>query len=507
MALLGPRNSLPDPIPPMVEHANSPSRAEDPAHLEAPAERTVPLAVDLDGTLIATDSLLESVFILAKTKPLHLLMLPVWLAQGIARLKRRLAEAFRPDIHTLPYDREFVAYLETEKRGGRTLILATGANETLATAVAAELGVFDAVIAGDGVTNLTAHGKRDRLVAEFGEKGFDYAGHGGSDRVVWNAARKAILVRPTDRLRDAQARISEIDRVFPERAPSLNVYSHALRIHHWTKNLLVFVPMVVAHRPYTLAALAHATLAFFAFCLCASSVYLLNDLMDLPDDRRHPHKRHRMLASGQLPVIQALVLIPLLLAAAFMISLTQPPSFLGVLALYCGLMFAYCLRLRGFAVVDALAVATGYSLRVVGGAVAVGLAISTWLIVFCVLFFFGLTLLKRYAELVMMHQLPGAGKHARAYLVQDRNRIALFGCSSGYIALIVFAFFSEFDQRNHPRHEMLWIVCGLLLYWVTHMWLLAGRGKITGDPVAFTLRDRPSWVVGVLVAIAVMVGS
>ncbi len=468
-----------------------------------PGEHSVPLAVDLDGTLIGTDLLLESLFVLAKTKPLQLLMLPIWLAQGVARLKRRLADRFTPDIQTLPYDREFIAYLQAEKHAGRTLILATGADERLANAVAAEIGLFDAVIASDGITNLNGQAKCDRLVAAFGEKGFDYAGHDRRDRVVWDAARKAILVRPSAKLHVAQSKISDIDRVFADGEPSPDVYAHALRLHHWTKNMLVFVPLIVAHRLYDVAALTHAALAFLAFSLCASSIYLLNDLTDLPDDRRHPQKRHRMLASGQLPVGRAVALIPLLLSVAFAMSLTQPWLFLGILALYCLLMLAYCLRLRALAVIDALAVATGYSLRVVGGSAAVGLEISVWLVAFCTLFFFGLTLLKRYAELVAMQALPNA--QARGYLVQDRSRIAVFGCSSGYLALLIFAFNGQVEEFAAPQREAVWLLWFLLMYWVTHMWLMAGRGKIAGDPVVFTLKDRASQIVGVFVAIAMLV--
>ena len=471
------------------------------------SERSVPLVVDLDGTLISTDLLLESLFLLAKRKPIRLFMLPVWLAQGLARFKRHVAKEVVPDAHMLPFDQEFLAYLRVEKQAGRTLILATGSDENLANDVAAEVGLFDDVIASDGVTNLTGERKRERLVAEFGEKGFDYAGRGYRDRAVWGSARKAILVHPTARLQDGQSKTSEIDRVFGNDAPSLNVYAHALRIHHWTKNVLVFAPLIAANQFYDVVSLARVMVAFVAFSLCASSIYLLNDLMDLPEDRLHPHKKHRMLASGQLSVGRAVALIPLLLLPGFAIGLSLSWAFDGVLGLYCSLMFAYCLRLRGVAVVDALVVAVGYSLRIVAGSVAVGLAVSVWLVVFCVLFFFGLTLLKRYAELVTMHSLHGVKGKARAYLVQDRNRIVVFGCSSGYSSMLIFAFFIDGARWAFSRHEAIWLVWVLLLYWVTHMWLMAGRGRISGDPVAFALRDRVSRIVGVIAAITVLIAA
>jgi 4-hydroxybenzoate polyprenyltransferase len=497
--------SVPDTIPRKAEPMNGALHIAGAPGPDASVDRAVPLAVDLDGTLAGTNLLLESLFVLAKAKPLLLLLLPIWLAQGLARLKRRLADRFRPDIETLPYDREFVTYLQAQKQAGRTLILVTGEDEGLAHAVAAKLGLFDRVIASDGVTNLNARAKRDRLLAEFGDKGFDYAGHDRHDRVVWAVARRAVLVRSSARLSDAQSKISIIDRLFPGHEPEARVYAQALRLHHWIKNALVFVPLMFFHRLFDIAALAHAALAFLAFCLCASSIYLLNDLTDLPEDRRHPHKRHRMLASGQLTVGRAVALMPLLLSGAFIISLTQPPLFLGILAFYCVLMVAYCLRLRAIAMIDALAVAAGYTLRVAGGSAAVGLEISTWMVVSVTLFFFGLTLLKRFAELMTMQKLPDAVARARGYPVKDSSRIALFGCSSNYLALLIFAFHVRTELLTAPWHEAVWFVWVLLSYWVAHMWLMAGQGRIVADPVAFTLRDRGSQLVGVLFAIAVLV--
>jgi 4-hydroxybenzoate polyprenyltransferase len=498
-------DSVTDTSPQKVEPMDGALRFVGTPDPDGSADRAVPLAVDLDGTLTGTNLFLESLFVLAKAKPLLLLLLPIWFAQGLARLKRRLADRFRPDIRTLPYDREFIAYLQAQKRAGRTLILVTGADESLAHAVAAELGLFDRVIASDGITNLNGRAKRDRLLAEFGDKGFDYAGHDRCDRVVWAIARKAILVRPSARLSDAQSKISVIERLFPRHEPKASVYMQALRLHHWTKNALVFVPLIFFHRLFDIAALAQAVLAFLAFSLCASSIYLLNDLTDLPEDRRHPHKRHRMLASGQLAVGRAVALIPLLLSGAFIISLTQPPLFLGILAVYCGLMVVYCLRLRAIAMIDALAIAAGYTLRVAGGSAAAGLEISAWMVVSVTLFFFGLTLLKRYAELMTMQRLPNAAARARGYPVRDRSRIALFGCSSNYLALLIYAFHVRTELLASPWHEAVWFIWVLLSYWVAHIWLMAGQGRIVADPVAFTLRDRGSQIVGVLFAIAVLV--
>jgi 4-hydroxybenzoate polyprenyltransferase len=484
----------------------SASHEIDAEMVKAPTAVSVPLVVALDETLISTDSLLESLFILAKRKPFQLLRLPARLAQGLAQFKHFLAREAMPDVPTLPYDRELLAWLRAEKQEGRRLILATAADEALANKIAAEVGLFDEVIASDGATNLSRDRIRQRLVAEFGEKGFDYAGHSHRDRALWHAARKAILVRPSSGLQKAEPKEVLVDRVFDDSPPGLSTYLHAMRLHHWTKNALVFVPTIGAHQLYNIASLAHSGLGFLAFSFAASSVYLLNDLMDLPDDRLHPHKSQRMLASGQLSAVRAVALMPLLLLAAFAVGLLLSLSFLGALGLYCGLMAAYCLKLRAIAVVDALAVAAGYTLRVTGGSVALDLAMPGRLAIFCILFFFGLTLLKRYAELITLHPLMGAAGQARAYLIRDRHRIALFGCASGYVAMLVFGFYiADLERQAYPQLALLWVVWGLLLYWVSYMWLMAGRGKVIGDPVAFALRDRVTQIVGALALVTVLI--
>jgi len=348
----------------------------------------VPLVVDLDGTLVTSDLMLESLLILAKRNLRRLFAVILSLLDGRAHFKQRLAREALPDAHTLPYNRALVDYVRAEKNRGRRIILATGADAAAAQAVADELGLFDEIVAGDGVTNLSGAAKRDRLVAAFGLHGFDYAGNSRADVPVFGAARHAVLVGAAPRLADAVARTTDVTRVFAVETPDLNVYLHALRIHHWTKNLLVFLPLIAAHQLYYGVPFAYAVIAFLAFSLCASSIYLVNDLLDLADDRAHPSKRKRMLASGRLPLTQALALAPLLVVAAFVLALPLPHPFGETLALYYALMLGYCLRLRGLVVVDALAVAAGYGLRVVGGAIAAGLAVSPWETMFCFLFFF-----------------------------------------------------------------------------------------------------------------------
>jgi 4-hydroxybenzoate polyprenyltransferase/phosphoserine phosphatase len=488
-----------------MEAAASLSQGAGPESAAAQSESAVPLVVDLDGTLVSTDLLVESCFVLAKTRPLRLFRLPFWLARGPAWFKQRLAREAIPDVRTLPYNGELLAFLRAEKQKGRRLVLATGADAAVAREVAQRVELFDVVLASDGVTNLSGEQKRDRLIAEFGAHGFDYVGNSARDRSVWKAARKAILVRPTATLRRAAAQEYEVDRVFEPEMSGVAVYLQALRPHHWFKSALVFVPLIAAHQLYDVPKLAHAVLAFAALSLCASSVYLLNDLLDLPDDRRHPHKQDRMLASGHLPIGHAPVLTPVLLLGAALLSLAQPPFFFAVIGLYYLLMLAYCLKLRDLVAWDVLALAAGYSLRVVAGGVAADVVVSSWLMVSCFFLFLGLALLKRYSELVMMRSLRGPEGRVHAYPVAGGEQVAIYGRLSSYLALVLFAIYLGVERSSYARYELNWIFWVLLLFWVTRMWLIAGLGRIRNDPVTFALTDRVSQVIGLLMAMTVLV--
>jgi len=487
-----------------AEHTNAPSSAPAPEYA-SDSDAAVPLVVDLDGTLVSSDLLIESAMLFAKERPLGALKLPFWLTEGRARFKQRIAREVRPDARTLPYNRALIAYVEEQRRRGRRIILATAADEAIAHDVARELGLFDAVYASDGQTNLKGVRKRDRLVAEFGVAGFDYAGNGNVDRVVWAAARKAIIVGANADVREDAARGYDVARVFEDGASGLNALVEALRVKHWFKNALVFVPLLTAHRLFDVASLSHAFAAFVAFCFCASSVYLLNDLLDLPHDRVHPHKKQRALASGRLRVGHALIVMPLLWAGAIGVSLTQPPAMLGVLALYCFLMLAYCFRLRDNVVVDVVTLAAGYALRVMAGSAATELPVAPLVVSACVLFFFGLALLKRYAELVTMRSIGGSG--ARGYFVGHSAVVAGFGTASGYLAIAMLMLETGFEHPLFSRYSLIWIGYALVIYWTTHIWLMARRGRITDDPVSFTLTDPVSRIVGVAVALLLLLSA
>lgn len=475
------------------------------ALLNAPEARVdpVPLVVDLDGTLLRTDTLIESLLDVAHRRPMQLLHLAAWLRGGRANLKRQLALRACIDPSTLPLNEELLTHLRALKRQGRRLVLATGADAHVAQAVADRLGLFDAVLSSDGQRNLSGASKRDLLVAEFGERGFDYVGNSVRDLPVWAAARRALLVGPSQRLRAKVERFAEVERSFGEAGSDWREYLRAMRVQHWLKNLLVFVPLMDAHRLGDPAMLLKGLLTFVCFGLAASGVYLLNDLFDLSGDRRHPHKRGRALASGRLPLLHGLLLVPALWLAAALFALALPLPFLATLGGYAVLNLAYSLRLKNYPVVDALALAVGYSLRVYGGSVATTVPVSSWLLVVTSALFFGLAMLKRYAEVVSLRPRLSAGARVRGYRVEDAPLIAGIGTAADCIAVVLLALYPVAIAPEAPRLK-LWFLSMLLLFWTGHMWLMAHRGSIHDDPVAFALRDPLSRAMGIAMAAALL---
>jgi 4-hydroxybenzoate polyprenyltransferase/phosphoserine phosphatase len=469
-----------------------------------------PLIVDLDGTLIQTDLLTESVMALLRKQPLFLFVLPFWILRGEARLKHEIARRVALDMSVLPWRGELLDYLRSERAAGRSLVLATGSDVRLARQVADYLGLFDSVIASDGARNVCGESKRDLLVRQFGEKGFDYAADGGwmgrRDLPVWASARKAILLNPNRRVRRQAERVSGVDRVFIDNKERVAERWRALRPRHWLKNLLVFVPVFAAHRFDDVALLERSLIAFVAFGCCASSGYLLNDLIDLETDRRHPTKRSRPFAAGLLPLTWALAMIPALLTGACVLAALISPALLGIVLAYFAMSAAYSLHIKKIVVLDVLFLAGLYTVRIMAGSAAAGLWLSHWLLAFSIFLFFSLALVKRYSELVVMRRVAGDAAKARGYELSDGELLAAMGTASGYLAVLVLALYISSDQAGilYGRRELLWFLCPLLLYWVSYVWLMAHRGQMQDDPVVFATGNRTSRILILLLFVAAL---
>ena len=473
----------------LLNASRAPSPALGPASVSArivplPARPLPPLVVDLDGTLIKTDLLLESVCSLLRQEPLALFALPIWLLKGRAHLKREIAQRVQFDPALLPYRTELLDYLRAEHDKGRSIILATASDERFATQVADHLTLFDMVLASDGITNLAAERKRARLVAQFGEKGFDYAGDESRDLAVWSSARKAIVVSPNPRLKQAAVKVSQFERAFAEPGASVAEYLRALRPQQWLKNILVFVPLFAAHLFTEPILLVRTIIAFVAFCCCASSGYLVNDLCDLSADRHHPAKRLRPFASGELPLAYGFAMAPVLAVFGCLLAGLLSRLSLGIVVLYFIVAAAYTLSLKKEVLLDVFTLASLYTLRIIEGGLAAAVPLSVWLLAFSMFLFLSLAFIKRYAELVIMRSVDGDQAKARSYELSDAVLLVVQGMASGYAAVLVLSLYigSGAVKVLYSTHEVLWLVCPLLLYWISYLWLVAHRGKMHHDP-------------------------
>jgi 4-hydroxybenzoate polyprenyltransferase len=467
---------------------------------------TTPLVVDLDGTLLRSNLLHETVFALLRRSPLQLLLLPLWWYRGKARLKHELALRAELDVTTLPYDEPFLAYLREQKAEGRVLILATASNVALARRVAEHLGVFDAVVASDEADNLKGEAKLAALRERFGNEGFDYAGNEMADLCLWRVARRALLVGGGRALAETVDREAVLEQHFQRPRAGLGTYLAALRVHQWLKNLLVFIPLITAHRFLDVALLGDLVVAFFAFSLCASSVYVLNDLLDLQDDRSHPRKCRRPFAAGALSIATGCVLIVLLLAGAAGLALLLPTPFALTLGAYYATTLAYSLWFKRAEVLDVLVLAVLYTIRIVGGGVAAGIPLTVWLLGFSLFVFLSLAVAKRCAELVAMRDIGRDGASGRCYRVSDLPLLFVLGVGAGYVASFILVVYltSRSVQEAYATPALLWVFCPMLLYWITRLWLKTFRGEMHDDPVVFAARDTSSRVLAVLGSVAIL---
>ena len=467
-------------------------------------EPLCPLVVDLDGTLILTDLLHESVMALLRQAPLEALKIPIWLAQGKARLKAELARRVNIDPATLPYNQPFLAWLRMQQARGRRLILATASDERLAKQVADHLGLFEAVLASDGKTNLAGPNKRQRLVADFGLQGYAYAGNSNADLAVWQGAATAVVVNARPSLGRQAARSTPVEHEQAAARAGWAVWGKALRLHQWLKNLLIFIPLLAAHKAQEAPLLMDALAAFLAFSLTASSVYLLNDLLDLGDDRHHRSKRLRPFAAGTLSIASGVLIAPALLVLSGLLAAWLGKAFVLALLSYYLLTLAYSFWLKRQVMLDVITLAALYTLRIIAGAAAVGVRPSFWLLAFSMFIFLSLALLKRYAELLELRRAGGLNKaRGRGYHVEDLALLMPLGASAGCGSVLVLALYLNSSDvislYREPRY--IWLACPALLYWISRAWLLAHRGEMHEDPVVFAARDRISRCVALGLAV------
>jgi len=465
----------------------------------------IPLCVDLDGTLIPGDLLLESCIALLRQNPFYLILLPCWLWRGKAYLKAQIASRARLNHSALPFHQELIAWLREQKRRGRPLWLCTGANYRLAQAVADHLKLFDGVLSSSDTHNLSGHRKAHSLAEKFGAKGFDYCGNHRVDLAVWSMSRGGVVVNASKGL-EAEARaVTHVYKTFAPHSHVVHAIVKTLRPHQWVKNILLLVPLAAAHELGEPSAVGAALLAVVTFSLCASSVYVLNDMLDVESDRQHPGKARRPFASGQLSLLAGFGLAPALLAGAWAAAWPLPWAFKGVLCGYYALTLAYSTVLKRLVVADVVVLAALYTIRIVAGAMAVGVALSFWLLMFSLALFFSLALVKRYAELKVMQRECRLESAGRGYRLEDLAIVESLGTAAGYVSVVVLALYinSPAVEMLYRQPQIIWVLCMLLLYWISRVWVLAHRGMMHDDPVVFALKDRTSLAIGVCGALTV----
>jgi 4-hydroxybenzoate polyprenyltransferase len=485
------------------------------AVISGQTETPVAICVDLDGTLVKADTLVDSVLVLARQHPRQLLHIPGWIAQGKAAFKSRIASAVLLDVEHLPYNRPLLEWLRQQHGAGRQLYLATASDGLLAERVADYIGIFDGVLASDGKTNLAGENKLAAFRARFGDD-FCYIGNALPDAVLLASCRTPMVANPLSALRSAMRKSGTIPvETFEDRTPTLKSWLRAVRLHQWAKNTLIFVPLLLAHA-WKLGTIVAALIAFLSFGMCASATYIINDLLDIETDRRHPRKRRRPFAAGDLSAIAGVGVVALLLVASFTLAialphivvklpggrwLDKPYKFLIWLTLYTVTTLSYSLYLKRQLLLDVFVLSGLYTLRILAGSAATGVAVTAWLAGFSVFFFLSLAFVKRFSELEGLRERGTEVSNGRGYLIGDLEQLRAFGTSSSCAAVVLVALYINDPKNTLYRHPgRLWLVVPVLLLWLFQVWMLASRGEMHDDPVVFALTDRRSLLLGVLMA-------
>jgi len=465
---------------------------------------TTVLVVDLDGTLVLGDTLDESLAGALKRMPHLIFVLPFWLLRGRAYFKRQIARYCLPDPSCLPYHPEIFDFIKQQRARGREIVLATAADRGIAESVARHTKLFDHVIASDGVTNQSGSCKLASIKQHVGARSFGYVGNSVADIPIWREAEQIWVAARGDKVIAAIRRAGLTpDQIFPVPAVSLSTVAKLLRPHQWSKNLLLFVSLTLAHLLGNIPLLVSVMKGFVAFSLCASSAYIINDICDIEVDRQHPKKRGRALASGLFSLRHAALLGVLLLVLSVCLASMMNRHFAILLLGYFVATLNYSLWIKKIVLVDVVTLSLLYTVRIIAGSAAIGIRTTSWLMGFSIFIFLSLALAKRYSELhrIQLGDSDNGVAAGRGYLTDDIEQLAIFGGASGYISVLVLALYVNSPEVAHLYRDIrvMWLVCPLLIYWISRIWLFARRGKLDEDPVVFTLKDRVSYLIGVLI--------
>ncbi|MFW7377329.1 MAG: UbiA family prenyltransferase [Oligoflexus sp.] len=462
-----------------------------------------PLCVDLDGTLIKTDTLLEAIWIYLRKHPFAIFAIITWLFKGRLFFKNQIFSKVNIDVRYLPYREDLLEYLRQQKNQGRRLVLVTASPLKVAKSIASHLNIFDEVYGTDFQSNLKGQAKADLLREKFGKKKFDYIGDSTVDLTVWEQTEDAYVVTDNQNLLRRVKEKATIQKVFVARERSLfKAIAKQIRVHQWAKNILIFLPMILSHRYNELSIWLWSVQAFWAFSFASSAVYVINDMLDIESDRQHLHNRHRPLAAGDLPLTATLLFVPILIFASASLALTLSWQFSLILLAYLIITTLYSVVLKQVVLADIIVLALLYSWRVLAASIATGIQMSEWFLIFAIFFFCSLALLKRCSELILVKSREEQENPRRGYLVGDLPLLVSFGVGAGYLSVLVLALYladpAVVSQKQYP--VVLWFMCPLLLYWISRMWLKAYRGQMPTDPLVFALRDNVSYSLMIVIS-------
>ena len=462
------------------------------------------IVVDLDGTLMSTDTLIESLFKLIKNQPILALQLPLWLLKGKAGFKIEVAKHISLDPSELPYNSELLHYLRRERAKGRKLVLATAAHESIALSISEHLGLFDRVLStGDASLNLAGKAKSKSIPAEC--RPFIYAGNSKIDLEVWQESAGAIVVGPNS-LRKQAEKIAPIIKWFEPEQTKWTAWNKALRVHQWTKNLLIFLPLILAHRLSEASLWLNAFFGFIAFSVIASSVYILNDIVDLDSDRQHPEKRNRPIARGSISLPEGVIMAGALFVLGMGIAAWANERLLFALLGYYILTTIYSFKLKKIPILDAFTLAGLYTWRILSGGLVTETRLTFWLLAFSMFFFLSLAFAKRSTELKLMISLNKKKASGRGYITEDLAMVNTLGVASGMASVVIFAMYVNqpviVQLYQSPRY--LLAVAIVLLYWISRVWLLTDRGQMNSDPILFAVKDRSSYVLLLVIALSLL---
>ncbi len=469
----------------------------------------VPLCVDLDGTLLRTDLLYESIIYLLKKNFFYIFIIPFWFLKGRYYTKYKLLQYVSPNVSSLPYNSEIIDFIKREKEKGRTITLVTASAQALAEKVANYLEIFDFVYASKDGINLVHQNKADFLIDRFGYKNFDYIGDSYKDIVVWENSNTAHIVTNDNNLINIVEQKTKIGKIFNIPKEGLSVYLKQIRVHQWIKNLLIFVPTFLAHKT-DFNNFLDLILAFFSFSFIASAIYVINDLADIESDRNHSTKKYRPLASGQMKILTSFKIIPILFILGFVLSLfTYNFSFVIILLIYTVITILYSFYLKKLYLIDIIILSILFTIRLFAGGIITNTTISPWLLSFTLFIFLSLGALKRYTELKGLLSSQKVKTKGRDYYIDEIPLLLNLGISTGIVSILVFMLYINNPDvsylYNNPYY--LYLIIPILLYWILRMWFEAHRGLMNDDPISYAIKDKVSIIIFILIIVIALIAT